>query len=486
MSENLKTQTLKGVKWSMINSIGGKVIGFLLGVLLARLLSPSDFGLVGMAAIFFAISNIIIDGGFASALVKKQNMTNEDASTVFYFNIVVCIIMCSLICVFSENIAAFLNAPVLKDMVKVSALSMLFGSFGSVQFALLTKQVDFKTQALITLFSQITSGFVGVYLAYEGYGAWAIVWQSFCASAARTVTVWMWSKWRPTLCFSIKSFKELFSFGANLTINSVLDTFFREGIGMIIGKYYSVEQLGLFTRGQHTAQLPSTFLYAMASQVTFPILAKIQDEDERLFAIYRKFMRMFSIIIIFSMILLISIAKPLTIFLFTDKWLDSVIFLQLYCAIYTFNHIHALNYNFLLVKGRTDWILKKEIINKSFKILVVIALLPYGVLNICVAYLISTLFDLCVNTTISGRLFGYGFKQQLADVMPYLLLAIGCCVPPLMLSSVIENPLISLSLGIPSSIILYIVCLTLKKDIYFYELLCISPLRSVATKYIKI
>lgn len=464
----------------MVNSIGGKIITFLLGVILARLLSPSDFGVVGMTAIFFALANILIDSGFASALVRKLNMSDKDTSTVFYFNLVVSAVLSLLIIVSSSAIANYLNAAILTDIIKVSAITLFVGALGSVQIALLVKKVDFKTIAILTIVSQSVSGALGVVLAYNGFGPWALVWQSLTAASFKTILVWIISKWRPKLLFSFESLKSMFGFGANLAINNVLDTFFRDGIGMIIGKYYSTDQLGYYTRGQNTAQIPSSFLFGIIGQVTFPVLSKIQNEDVRLLSIFRKFMKMFSLLIFFFMILLIAIAKPLTIILFTEKWLDSVIFLQLFSFSFLFYHIHALNGNYLLVKGRSDWILKKEIINKTFKILVLVSMISKGVVFITIAFCCSTVFDLIVNTLVTGYLFSYGLSRQLKDVSVYFILSIFCCLPAFLSSYLISNAFLSLPIGVISSCILYISVLIYRKDCVFEELINISPFKKYA------
>lgn len=478
MSDNIKSETLSGVKWSMVNSIGGKIIGFLLGVILARLLSPSDFGIVGMAAIFFSLANILIDSGFAAALIRKQNITDEDTSTVFYFNFVVSTLLCIVLCIFSKIIAEFLNADILTDIIKVSAFTMLIGALGSVQFALLTKQVNFKTPAIITLLSQVLSGSVGVYMAYTGYGPWALVWQSFSAAVLRTVMVWFVSSWRPKLLFSTSSFRELFGFGGNLAINNLFDAFFRDGIGMIIGKFYTPDQLGYYTRGQNTAQLPSAFLFGVVSQVTFPVLSKIQSDTVRLENVFRKFMKMFSMLVFFCMALLMAVAKPLTIVVFSERWLDSVIYLQLFCFVFMFYHIHALNGNFLVVKGRSDWLLKKEIINKTFKIILLVLMIPHGVFYICLTYCMSTLFDLIVNTYITGRLYGYGICRQFKDYFPYLVLSLLSCIPAFVMSKIITNAFVSLLVGSTLSIAVYIGIAILRRDNVFYELIALTPLKT--------
>lgn len=474
---DLRTETLSGIKWSVVNSVAGRIIGFLLGVILARLLSPSDFGTVGMTAIFVSLASVLVDSGFSLSLVRKANITKEDTSTVFFFNLVISIIICSVLCLLSYRIALFLKVPEVEGILKVSAMTLVVGALGSVQFALLTKAVDFKKQAIITLSAQMLSGVLGIYLAYYGYGVWAIVWQSFAAAAIRTFIVWIVSDWHPNMCFSISSFKELFGFGGNLAINGLLDIFFRDGTGLIIGKYYTPEQLGFYSRGQSTAQLPSSFLYGMVGNVTFPVLAKIQDDDERLLLVYRKFMKMFSLIIFFVMTLLIAVAKPLTIVVFTSKWEDSIVYLQLFCFIYMLYHVHALNFNYLMVKGRSDWALKKELINKGVKFVLLLSLINFGVLYICIAFCISSVFDIIVNTVVNGHLFNYGFRKQCSDFIPYLLLSLVCCAPAFASSYLIDDIYISLLIGITMPSTIYVSCLLLRKDEVFNELIKITPLR---------
>lgn len=469
---SLKQETLTGFKWSAFNSVGGRIVSFLIGVVLARLLSPVDFGYVGMTAIFFSLAYVIVDSGFSNALIRKIDLKEEDKSTVFFFNIGVSCLLFVLLYFLSDYIADYLNAPILSGIVKLSSLSFFVGAFGSVQNSLMIKTVNFKTPAIITLCSQVFSGLLGIALAYLGYGVWALVWQSFSATCIRTISLWIVSDWRPNWCFSIKAFKELFGFGGNLAINGLLDIFFRDGIGLIIGRYYTPQQLGYYTRGQHTAQLPSSFLYGMVGNVTFPVLSKVQNDDEQLLRVYRRFMRSFSLVVFFAMILLAAVAKPFTIFVFSEKWSESIVFLQLFSITYMFYHVHALNFNYLMVKGRSDWALKKEIINKSVKIVLLILLIPYGVKQICIAFFISSVFDIFVNTIVTGCLFKYGFFKQFSDFSPYLIISLISCIPAFVCSYLIVDNLIALMCGIGLSTLLYIGLLTLKKDKTYNELLC--------------
>ena len=475
----LKEQTLHGVKWNAISSAFSKIANFLLGIVLARLLTPSDFGVVGMTAIFFAISNILIDSGFSLSIIRKKDITIEDTSTAFYFNILVSIACCAIICFYSREIAQFLNVPVLEQILIIPSLGLVVGALGSVQWALITRNVDFKTPALINMPLSVLTGVVGIILAYLNYGVWALVWSSFIGIVLKTIYIWIKSSWRPRFLFSYNSFKSFFSFSGNLVLNSFFDIFFSQGIGMIIGKFYKPAQLGYYSKGQGTASIPSTFLYSIVENVVFPVLSKIQDEEEKLLVVYSKFMRMMSMIIFFSMALCFVMSKPLIILLYTEKWEPAIVFMQLFCLNYMFYHIHAINWNLLIVKGRTDWAFKKEIINKGIRFALIIMGISYGPVYVCAALLVSCVVELFVNTIVTGKVANYGLMEQFRDFVPYLFLAIVSCIPSLFITTLDIHPLIILCIQIPLAGILYcgVLLLTKKEDVS--ELIKLTPLSKI-------
>lgn len=479
---DVKRETLKGFKWTALNSFGNRIVSFLLGVVLARLLSPQDYGVVGMTAIFFALASIMVDSGLSTALIRKKNMTIEDSSTIFFFNIFVSI-LCFLILYFaSPFIADFFKTPILVDIVRVSALTMVIGSFGSVHWTLMSKNVNFKTPALVSFPVNITSGIFGVVLAYLGFGPWALVLQSLAATTINAVVVWFISPWRPKLIFSMKSFKEMFGFSGNLVVNAVVDKFYNEGVGMVIGKFYSPTQLGYYSKGQGTAQLPSTFLYSTVGNVLFPILSKIQDDDEKLIHVYSRYMRILSLVIFFGMILMTAVARPLTIFLYSDIWIPAILFMQIFCLRYMLWHIHKINWDLLLVKGRSDWAFKKEIVNKILNFTCLFISISYGPVAICFAGFIASLLNIIVNTYVAGRLFNFGFFRQFQDFFPYIVISAICCAPAWGISFLDWSPLLMLLVQIPLSCILYSGVLYLRKDQEFFELLRLLPIK----KYLKV
>ena len=479
---DVKKETLKGFKWTALNSFGNRIVSFILGIVLARLLSPQDYGVVGMTAIFFALASIMIDSGLSTALIRKKNMTIEDSSTIFFFNIFVST-LCFLVLYFaSPYIADFFKTPILVNIVRVSALSMVIGAFGSVHWTLMSKNVNFKTPALVSFPVNIASGIIGVALAYMGFGPWALVLQSLSATTINAIVVWLISPWRPKWIFSMKSFKEMFGFSGNLVVNAVVDKFYNEGVGMVIGKFYSPTQLGYYSKGQGTAQLPSTFLYSTVGNVLFPILSKIQDDDEKLIHVYSRYMRILSLVIFFGMILMTAIARPLTIFLYSDRWIPAIIFMQIFCLNYMLWHIHKINWDLLLVKGRSDWAFKKEVVNKIFNFACLFAAIKYGPVAICVSGVIASVLNILVNIFVAGHLFGFGFKQQCADFVPYLILSVVCCMPAWGISFLDWPPLLMLMVQIPLSCMLYFGVLYLRKDQEFFELLKLLPIR----RYLKI
>lgn len=474
---NLKEKTIHSVKWGSIGSFSNTVISFILGVILARLLDPSDYGIVGMTAIFFAIAGIFIDSGLGSGLIHKKEISNSDTSTVFYFNITASALFCIILCLLSPLISDFLHTPVLTNIVRLSAVSMFIGSFGSIQYCIMKRNLDFKTPAIIGIYSNIVSGVLGVILAYRGFGPWALVWQSFSNVIIRTLSVWALSKWRPIASFSKKSFNSLFSFGGNITVNSILDTLYNQGTSLIIGKYYSPESLGYYSKGQQNAQMPSTFIANIVGGVTFPVLSKIQDDDERLRAVYGRFMQILSLIIFFAMILLFAIGKPFILFLFSEKWLPAVAFLQIFCLRYMLYHVNMVNWYLLLAKGRTDLALKKELVCKTINFSVLIASIPFGVIAIAYSQLICSIIGIIVNTYVSGKYFNYGFKLQVKDFLPYLIKSFIFCIPAFLITNTNWNPFLQIVLATVISSTLYFSYHFIIKDENLLELIKLSPLK---------
>lgn len=467
----LKDKAISGVKWNAIGRFSTQGVNFIIGLILARLLSPSDYGVVGMVGIFFAIAQTFIDSGFGSALIRKNDVTDTDYSTAFYFNILVGLVCCILLCVTSPFIANFFNTPILKDLVKVMSLNMFIGSLSIVHTAKLTHYVDFRSQSIINLLTAIISGAVGLLMAYKGFGVWSLVFQQLVATTLRVIFLWITTKWLPNRVFSGVSFRYLFDFGSKILTSSLLHTVYANMTTIIIGKCYSAADLGYYSRGESLATYPSTNITSILQSVTYPVLSKIQNDDEHLISAYRKLISMTSMVIFFGMFLLAALAKPLIIMLLTEKWLDAVIYLQVFCFAYMFDHICALNLNILYVKGYSNLVLKLEIIKKIISISMILAAVPFGVLAICIARALYTQIAVVINTYYTGKLFALGYIKQVKDFSKYLILSIITVLPSYFLTFTNLNYLLQIFFGISISVTVYV--LLLYKDAYFKEYISI-------------
>lgn len=468
----LRDKTISGVKWSAIGRFSTQGIGFVIGLLLARVLSPSDYGVVGMVGIFFAIAQTFIDSGFCSALIRKNDCNDTDYSTAFYFNIIVGLICCILLSLCAPYIAEFFETPILKEIVIVMSINMFISSFTIVQWAKLNSAIDFKTQAKIGLITTILSGIVGLTLAYSGFGVWSLVFQNLVATILRTIILFVTAKWMPKWVFSKQSFNYLFGFGSKILTASLLHTIYANMTTVIIGKFYTAKDLGFYSRGESLASLPSMNITGILQSVTYPILSKIQDDDKRLIQVYRKYIAMTSMIIFFGMCLLAALAKPLILLLLTEKWVDSVIYLQIFCFALMFDHLCQLNLNILYVKGRSDLVLRLEIIKKTISISMIIAAIPFGILAICIARAIYTQIAVIINTYYTGKLFGLGYFAQVKDFIGYLVGSMVAVFPAFLLTFT-EFPHWSiLILGTVVAVMIYLILF--RGDVRFRELVSLA------------
>lgn len=466
----LRQQSIRGVKWSAIERFSMQGISFLIGIILARLLTPEDYGVIGMIGVFTAIIGSFVDSGFSSALIRKIDRTETDCSTVFYFNLIMSLVCYAIMFVSSPYIADFFHTPILEDIIKVICLDIVINAFGAVQGARFSWNVDFKSTAKASICSTVISGIVGITMAYTGWGVWSLVGQSLSAAIVNVCILWYLSTWRPKLIFSITSFKELFSFGGKLLASGLLHTLYCQLDTMLIGRYFNSAQLGLWSRGKHIVSYPSTNITSILQRVTFPVLAQIQDDDTRLLSAYRQYIKLASMIIFFLMMLLFSVGKPLILFLLTDKWGEAIVFMQIFCFVMMFDHINAININLLYVKGRSDLVLKLEIMKKTISISILLACIPLGLKALALGMVAYCQIAIIFNTYYTGKIFNFGYFKQLKDYMGYFLIAAIACFPSFMVCTYIELPnLLLLIVGGTISSVLYASILYIKKDDMFMK-----------------
>lgn len=447
MSE-LKEKTVKGLAWSTIDRFSTQGIQFVFSILIARLLMPSDYGVIAMLGIFFAVSQTFIDSGFGTALIQKANRTDTDFSTVFYFNIAVAVIFYMLLWFASPLIASFYNIPVLEDVTKVAALALVFSSLSAVHSTKLSIAINFKLRAEISVISALSTGCVGLYLAYNGYGVWALVFQSVFASFLYTVLLWCLVHWRPKVVFSWQSFKQMFSFGSKLLASGLLDTVYNNVYTLVIGKVYSSSLLGLYSRASGLAQYPSSNITGVLQNVTFPILCSIHDDEKRLAAAYKKFIRMAAFVVFPLMIGLASVADPFIRIVLTDKWEGSIYLLQIICFSMMWYPIHAINLNILQVKGYSNYFLRLEIIKKMQGVLILCITVPNGLVAMCYGSVVSSLLSLIWNTYYTKKIIGYGLVSQMKDLLHILVYSLSMGAVVLLVTSFIPVLWIKLVAGI--------------------------------------
>lgn len=445
--ESLKNKTVKGVIWNGLGSFSSQGISFVFTIIIARILTPQDYGIVGMLTIFMAICQAFVNSGFSQALVRKIDRSEEDNATAFYFNIVVGIASYVIMFLAAPWIASFYNQPILTSITRVVALNLILSSFCIVQQAQLTINIDFKTQANISIISTVLSGIVGLSFALLGYGVWALVVQGLISTIVQSVLVWIFVKWRPRERFSKESFHNLFGFGSKLLASGLLDTIYNNLYVLVIGKVFSASTLGLYSRATSLAQFPSSNITGIIQRVTFPVLATIQDEDERLRDNYRRLLRMSAFIIFPLMTLLAAVAQPLIQILLGEKWLGCVIYLQILCFSMMWYPIHAINLNLLQVKGRSDLFLKLEVIKKIMGVIILAVTIPIGVVAMCIGQVVASILSLVINIHYTGKLIHLGFIKQMNDLIPILLSSLFSMALAFVCNSFFQNSVLQLSLG---------------------------------------
>lgn len=407
--------------WNSIENLSIQLIQFIVGICMARVLSPDDYGLVGILWVFIAICNALMNGGFSSALIQKSDRTNTDLSTVFYFNIVISIILYVILYISAPYIAWFWKRPILEDLIKVIAIPLIFNSLILVQRTILTIEMNFKVLAKIAMVSSIIQGFSGIAFAYSGFGVWSIAWSMVIGSAVSCALSWTVTNWYPLLIFSKQSFKTLFSYGSKLLASTLLDTIWNNLYPIVIGKFFPASILGYFTRAMHYSLLPANTLSGVIGRVSFPLLCDLQNNDIVLKRTYCKLIRIAAFITFPIMIGIASIAQPLITTMLTDKWASCVPYLQILAIVMMFYPIHALNLNLLQAKGRSDLFLEIELTKKFLGALILIVTLQWGIIALCWGLLFHSLLSLAINSFYNGKLFGLGLKVQIKLFAPIIL-----------------------------------------------------------------
>lgn len=407
--------------WSAVERFSTQGIQFLFGILLARLLTPNDYGMIAMLTIFIAVSQTFIDSGFGNALIRKPDRNEADKATVFFFNVFMAVACYGIIFLSAPLIAQFYSMPELTDILRILAINLIIQAFGSIQHLNLTIDLNFKALAKVTFIGAIVGGTAGLICAYNGLGVWSLVVQQLITIASRVILFWVLVHWRPKTFFNKSSFKNMFGFGSKLLASGLLNTLYDNIYDLIIGKAFAAATLGNYSRASHFANFPSSNVTGIFQRVTYPVLSKIQDDPDKLRKGYLKFLNMATLVIFPLMIGLAALAKPFILLVLTDKWFDVILILQIICIAQMWYPVHAINLNILQVMGRSDLFLKLEIIKKIEGITVLCITLPFGIIAMCFGQWFNAIFGLVVNTYYSGKLLNAGLLPQIKMYIPTLL-----------------------------------------------------------------
>ncbi len=457
--ESLKNKTVKGMGWSALENVTRLGVTFLVSIVLARLLSPEEYGLIGILTIFIAIFNAIVDSGFTNALIRKQDATDTDYSTVFYTNLVLSVVLAAVLFFCAKPISVFFECPELVSLTQVMSSVVIINALSLVQRVRTTKAIDFKTQTKITFISSIGSGVIGIAMAYMGYGVWALVGQQISNQLLTTLFFWFYNKWMPKLVFSWASFKEMWAFGSKLLASSLIDTAWKEVYQVVIGKCYSSATLGLFTRAKQFSDLCSANLTAVVQRVSYPVLSHIQDDRDRLKRAYQRVIRTTMLPTFVLMLGMAACAEPMIYVMIGEQWLECVPMLQIICTYAMLYPLHSINLNMLQVQGRSDLFLKLEIIKKIIGVGPILLGIFFNIYWMLAGTLIISLVSYYLNAYYSGPFLNYGIKEQVKDILPSFGVAVAMAVPVFAMSFIPLNPFILLPLQIVvGAVITLVIC----------------------------
>jgi len=454
---DLKSKSIKASVWSSIDSLSQQGLRFVITMMLARLLTPSDFGVVGMLAIFIGLSLAFVESGFPFALIQQKEIFEIDISSVFYFNIAMGLLCAVLLSMAAPSIAAFYHIPVLKPLTWLISANLFIGSLGSVQNTLLIKELNFKKICMISISSTIISGIVALILAWRQYGIWSLGIQTILATTITTILLWTWSSWRPRLIFSIQSIRKLFKYSSYILFTVLADVLYTRLSTIVIGKWYSASDLGFFTRADQTQQLPGGLILRSISRIAFPVFAAARDDKVMLKAGIKKAITATMFINIPLMFGLVVTAKPLILILFGNQWVPCVPYLQILSIGGILLPVDVMNMNVLIAQGHSDLLFRLTLIKKLVGIVLVGIACFFSISAIAWSVAVAGIVCFFINAHYTGTILGYGAYKQLRDVSPYLVGSIVMATSSLAVNLfTINGPFVLVLLQVAVGLIVYL------------------------------
>lgn len=425
---SLRHQTISGLMWSFLEDLGRTGLIFACGIVLARLLTPREFGLIGMTTVLIVFSRVFVDSGFSQALIRKQDCTPADFSTVFFFNLAVGTFFYGLLIITANPISRFFNEPQLSGVIRFIGAGLVLNALGQVHRIQITKDLDFKLLTRISVLSSAIGGIIGILMAYEGYGVWSLVAMTLSRSTIELVLLWVWRRWRPALIFDRAAFKELFAFGSPLLVGSIISSIYRHLSSVVIGRFFSAADLGQFTQAQNFRNLPSERLTDVIQRVSYPALSTLQNDMPRLKTAYRRLIRSFMLVTSLVMLGLAAVAEPVMMTLVGEQWRPAVGYLRLLCFVAMLYPLHAVNLNMLLVRGRSDLRLKLSIIKTCMSVPALVIGVFYGISAMIIAMFFVSLIGYFFTASWSGKLIGYSLGTQIRDILPSIALGLAMAI----------------------------------------------------------
>lgn len=436
-----------GVLWNTVERFAVQGANFIIGIILARLMAPSQFGLLAMVNIFIALSQTFVDSGFGSALIQKKDRSSIDFSTVFYFNIGVSIAIYSLIYFLAPLISDFYGQSILTPVTRIVALNLIINSFSLVQRAKLTIELNFKVQAFASLISLLLSGSLGIVMAFKGLGVWALIAQMLMSSFINTCLLWILAKWRPICVFSRESFKTLFGFGSKLLVAEIITTLYMHLYSLVIGKFYNPRDVGLYTRSSSISQYPVTNLIYIGIRVLYPLQCEHQNDLQWLKDTFPHFLRLFTYTIFPISLYFVIMAYPLVLTVLTDQWIEAAHFISILSIGYMLLPLSNLNGNLIKALGRSDITLKAEIAKKILAVLILILTIKLGLKILCWGIVVYNFLDTLVIAFFNEKLTGITLEKQIVTILPILILSSITALFTYMVIGIINNPLNQILIG---------------------------------------
>lgn len=453
--QTLRSRTVTGMAWNAIDKFAVTGISFIIGIILARILMPSDYGLIGMLGIFLAISDLLVSSGFSYALIQKKDRNEIDYSTIFYFNLVVGILFYIILFFTAPLIANFFNAPQLTVLTRVLSFTIILNALSLIQQTRLTIDLNFKTQALVSLFSVIISGSLGFFTAYYGFGVWALVIQSITNAFVRSSLLFYLNRWFPLFIFSWTSFRQLFKFSSSLLMAGLVATVFNNIYSLLIGKLFDAKDLGYYTRARQFPEFFSTSLTSVLQGVTFPILASLQDNKEQMVSVYGRLMRIIVFFVIPILTLLAILSEPFVRFFLTEKWMPIVPLMQWLCFARMITPISALNMNILNAVGRSDLYFKVDISKLPITVIALVITIPLGLKAVVIGHFIISFLSYFINAYYPGKMFGFGAFRQIREMKQVVYATLVMSLSVIGLMMLVPTDFLKLIIGAPIGLAIY-------------------------------